>query len=117
MKLVLGGMASGKRDFVCALGYQKTDFGSTFDAPVLCSLNEWVRQQRKQQKEVLAELELQLKKAPDVTVICTEVGCGIVPMEREEREYRELVGRCCIVLAQQAEEVYRLHAGLAVRLK
>lgn len=50
-------------------------------------------------------------------VICDEVGCGVVPMERADRERREAIGRLCCQLAKQAQAVYRLQCGLAMRLK
>lgn len=50
-------------------------------------------------------------------VICDEVGCGVVPLERADRERREAVGRLCCALAREAQAVYRLQCGLAMRLK
>ena len=50
-------------------------------------------------------------------VICNEVGCGLVPIQAEERQRREAVGRLCCDLAREAEAVYRLQCGLAMRLK
>ena len=50
-------------------------------------------------------------------VVCDEIGCGIVPIEQEERERRERIGRLCIALACRAEQVIRMTAGLPVRIK
>ena len=50
-------------------------------------------------------------------VVCREVGCGVVPMDRGDRDRREAVGRLCCDLAREAEAVYRLQCGLAMRLK
>ena len=50
-------------------------------------------------------------------MICDEVGCGVVPLERADRERREAIGRLCCQLAQKAQAVYRLQCGLAMRLK
>ena len=38
-------------------------------------------------------------------------------MERHDRERREVIGRLCCQLAQEAQAVYRLQCGLAMRLK
>lgn len=46
-----------------------------------------------------------------------EVGCGIVPMERSERDYREAVGRAGQRIAGEADEVYRMMCGIPVRIK
>ncbi len=51
------------------------------------------------------------------TIVCAEIGCGIVPLAKEERIWREVTGRIACNLAAQADEVYKLEAGIAVRLK
>ena len=50
-------------------------------------------------------------------VACREVGCGVVPLDRADRDRREAVGRLCCDLAAQAEAVYRVNCGIAMRLK
>jgi len=50
-------------------------------------------------------------------VTLDEVGCGIVPMEKREREYREAVGAAGQLLASVADQVYRVLAGIPVRIK
>ena len=50
-------------------------------------------------------------------MICDEVGCGVVPVEKEEREYREQVGRMQIVLAKASESVERVICGIAQKIK
>ena len=49
--------------------------------------------------------------------ISDEVGCGIVPMDAFDREYREAVGRACCCLGEEAEEVWRVTAGIGQRIK
>ena len=46
-----------------------------------------------------------------------EVGGGIVPMDREERAWREACGRALCVLATHADQVTRVVCGIGVRLK
>ena len=46
-----------------------------------------------------------------------EVGCGIVPLEKSERNYREAVGHAGQMLAAAAVEVYRVQCGIAARIK
>ena len=53
----------------------------------------------------------------DVVIICDEVGGGIVPFSREERTFREAVGRICCRLAEQAESVELVRCGIARRIK
>ena len=42
---------------------------------------------------------------------------SVTPLDREDRDWRELVGRTCCALAETAEAVYRVHCGLGVRIK
>ena len=58
-----------------------------------------------------------LSDHPDGVIICDEVGCGVTPMDREDRAWRERVGRICCALAKDASAVYRVCCGLEVRLK
>ena len=62
-------------------------------------------------------LERLLEDRPDVVILCNEVGSGVVPMDREERAWRERVGRTCCALAEQAERVERLFCGIPTVLK
>ena len=50
-------------------------------------------------------------------IICDEIGCGLVPVDAFEREYREAAGRICTVLAEHADEVYRVVCGIGMRIK
>jgi adenosylcobinamide kinase/adenosylcobinamide-phosphate guanylyltransferase len=50
-------------------------------------------------------------------VIMDEVGYGIVPVDRAERDYREAVGRAGQMLASEADHVYRVICGIAQCIK
>ena len=54
---------------------------------------------------------------PDCILICDEIGNGIVPMEAEERTYRECTGRILEGLAAQADEVVRVVCGIGQKIK
>lgn len=58
-----------------------------------------------------------LDKSRDLLIVCDEIGCGLVPVDAFEREYREAVGCVCTELARYADEVYRVTCGIAVRLR
>ena len=46
-----------------------------------------------------------------------EMGCGIVPAEHGERQFREMNGRVNCLFAEQAEQVIRVIAGVGQRIK
>lgn len=71
----------------------------------------------KTQAEILAEL-LDIDQRHDkVCFICDEIGNGIVPIEKAERDYREVTGRILTELAEQAETVVRILCGLGQCIK
>lgn len=54
---------------------------------------------------------------PDAIIICNEIGCGIVPLDKAERLYRELTGGILVKLASKAEKVVRITCGIPQRIK
>ena len=54
---------------------------------------------------------------PGAIVVANEVGAGVVPMMKEDRMFREAVGRALCVIAQNAESVTRSVCGIGVRIK
>jgi adenosylcobinamide kinase / adenosylcobinamide-phosphate guanylyltransferase len=59
-----------------------------------------------------------LNKAPaSFVLVSNEVGLGIVPDNRMSRIYRDLLGRANQMLAQKADEVYLMVAGIPLRAK
>ena len=52
-----------------------------------------------------------------LVIVSNEVGLGIVPMHALSRAYRDILGRVNQRLAQHAERVYLMLAGLAVDIK
>ena len=63
------------------------------------------------------KIEKMWKNGNYPVLIVDEMGYGMVPMERTDRRYRELTGRITCKLAEQADEVYRVIAGIPQRLK
>lgn len=98
MILIIGGRGAGKREFAReTLGCDpKNTMPALHELDPLPSLEELLGYE---------------------AVICDEVGCGVVPLERADRERREAIGRLCCALAREAQAVYRLQCGLAMRLK
>ena len=50
-------------------------------------------------------------------IVSNEVGLGLVPDNRLGRLYRDLLGRVNQLLAEQADEVYLMVAGIPVEIK
>mgnify|MGYP004552460269 FL=1 len=50
-------------------------------------------------------------------LIFDDISCGVVPLEAEERAWRERTGRLAAALAQSSDEVWRVFFGLGERIK
>lgn len=127
MKLVIGGYAQGKLNYIlqknCRENYIVWDGTILADALpegktlIINHFHNWVKERILQggfpEKEILAFLE----KYPDSIIISDEIGNGIVPIDAFEREYRERTGRMLVELAGRAKEVERVICGIGQKIK
>ena len=58
-----------------------------------------------------------VRKDPELIIISSEVGYGIVPMDPAERRWREKTGRWMTRIAGECRKVYRVVSGIPVLLK
>ena len=101
--LIVGGMAQGKSAFARSL---------SSETELVDNLQDIVRQALDTGAPVPQASEFLGK-----TVVCTELGCGIVPLDAGEREWREQTGRLCCDIAALADCVYRVTCGIAQCIK
>lgn len=127
MKLVIGGYAQGKLNYV--LQKYKGEIGGVWDGEVPRSgggekgvvvinrLHDWIKESMAEggcpEEEIFAFLE----NCPNCVMISDEIGNGIVPIEAFEREYRERTGRILIALAEKADTVERVICGIGQKIK
>jgi adenosylcobinamide kinase / adenosylcobinamide-phosphate guanylyltransferase len=73
------------------------------------------------EKQVVAEIaelqECMRKFEASFIIVSNEVGLGLVPDNRMGRLYRDFLGRANQMLAQSADEVYLMVAGIPLRVK
>ncbi len=50
-------------------------------------------------------------------IISDEIGCGVVPVSKEERQIREETGRLLCEISAQADRVYRIICGIPTQIK
>ena len=109
MRLIIGGAHQGKLNYALSLGYTMADVATSLptDKPILYGLQALTREAP----------GLTAEDIPDCIVICDELGCGVVPLDYEDRAWRERTGRLCNELARRADHVDRIFCGLAMKLK
>ena len=125
MRLIIGGNTSGKLARVFEIGYNledifdctKQDMKKKIECKVLYKLNHLVDYLMKQSIEPKAFIRDLIAESNIEVIVCDEVGCGVVPMERYEREFRECVGRICCEIAKEATVVERVYCGIATVIK
>ena len=124
MRIITGGAFQGKRAFAEKLypGVEWTDGGRcALDEIRTCravyGFHEFVKRWLKQGKSWEELASLMLEENRDLILICDEIGCGLVPVDAFEREYRESTGRVMNALAEQAERVDRVVCGIGRRIK
>lgn len=122
MILITGGAFQGKREFA------KTRFGLSENDIIdggKCSISElanarYICNYELAVKRMIAEKNDPLKfteKLDCEIVIMNEIGCGIIPLEKSEREWREITGRAGCILADRAETVIRVCCGIPAIIK
>lgn len=132
MKLIIGGAFQGKRDFAfhlvekepgrALLADGETDsLDQALCCDILCGFQEYVRrffiEEADGDRKLREFIDCLIKENPGVIVTANELGCGIVPIEKNDRILRERSGDACQFLAGFSDEVYRVVCGLPVLIK
>ena len=127
MKLVIGGTAQGKLEYVLLKydvqknmvwdGVLPNDRKLNKNIVVINHFHQWVKSRMVSggcpEDEIMSFLDCN----EDCIIICDEIGNGIVPIDPFEREYREHTGRILVQLAMRAEEVERIICGIGQKIK
>lgn len=126
MILIIGGSSQGKTQFAKTLLKVEedkiTDGGScvleeAFTGPVLNKLQVLIQRLKEADFDAGRFILEGIKKNPEITIICDELGLGVVPVEQKDRERQELIGRIQCQIAQKADKVYRVHCSIPVLIK
>lgn len=106
MVLVVGGINQGKYAFAKSLSED-----------VVIDLQVEIRRCMEQGEDPWELAEQVQLQHPNGVITMAELGCGLIPIDAFEREYREVVGRISCELAKNAEAVYRVCCGIATQIK
>lgn len=108
MKLYIGGAGQGQE----ALARQENP-----QAEIIADFHTLVRRWIDDGLDVQKQTEMLCDEQPQAVIVSDEVGCGVVPMGRENRFWREQVGRAQCLIAARSEQVTRMLCGIGVRIK
>ena len=120
MFLIIGGAYQGKLDFA------KETFGVTDAQVYTCTVGEIDFSKRCIYKieeftcghpNPVAFFEANRELWQDSILIMQDIFCGVVPMEAENRAWRQRTGRLAQYLSREASQVSRIFCGLEQRLK
>ena len=105
MIFVTGPLYAGKREYI------RTALGLSEEAFAACAV--WDVQER-----ATGDLEQLADRLSEKDIVsATEIGGGVVPIDRNERLHREAAGRLACLLAEKADTVIRVCCGLPQLLK
>lgn len=108
MTFIIGGKYQGKRKYAKKLAKSPTTH--------IVNVMDFIDKQSTVE-EILEKLQQKREFSSKIIYICDEVGSGIVPLEKSEREWREKVGRISQYLANESSLVIRMISGIPIILK
>ncbi len=124
MILVTGGCFQGKTDYACNMFEIQRETAADgalcpleelYYTKLLYHFHEYIRRLIEAGQELSVE---RLKEEnPEIILVTNELGCGVVPTDKFDRNYREKTGRICCKIAKEADEVHRVVCGLGTVIK
>ncbi len=114
MKIIMltGGRAQGKTAFA-----ESRFPGAKLLDNYQCEVQRQLLAGQDPVKEAEKTMTALRRESGSTVIIIEEMGCGIVPLEREMRRYRDCNGRVACRIAAEADEVYRIFAGIGEKIK
>lgn len=126
MVMVTGGAFQGKRECLKSL-YGLSDkyiisgkdchIEDVFTAEAIADYHELVRRLIADNIDVSEFTGRFCRENTKAAVTVNEVGCGVIPLEKSDRFYREEVGRAGCIIAAHSETVIRVFCGIPQIIK
>ena len=126
MLLITGGAYQGKLKYAIEKsGLKESDIadGTTcseheiLEKPMVNHFHVIIKRLLEEGKDTEELINQILKLNPNIIIIGDELGCGIVPIEEFDRNYREITGRIYCKLAEHSSEVHRVICGIGMVIK
>ncbi len=133
MKLVIGGAHQGKLDYAkrTYVGRQSgtaeeefhwidgkdCSFEEVYTCGGIYNFELLIKRMMENGEDISGFTSLLARKNPEIVIVSTEIGYGLVPIDAFDREYREQTGRICTQLAELSSQVDRVVCGIGITLK
>ncbi|TKI70618.1 hypothetical protein FC756_06905 [Lysinibacillus mangiferihumi] len=130
MHVFIGGAYNGKTAYVervlkdyhyMVIDGDLPDVAPDCDALIIKNLEQWLIKHNLEEDEAIIQHILttlkSLEKNCVVYMIVTDMGRGVVPMEKQARLLRDTCGRLYQALFAEAKQVNRIWYGIAERIK
>lgn len=126
MKLITGGVFQGKKEYAKFRFELKDEdmtdgalasFEEIFQCRCMYHFHEWVKKGLKENWDFQGLEDRLLASNPRILLITNELGCGVVPIDAFDRNYRETTGRICTRIAAKSNQVIRVVCGIGTVIK
>ncbi|MCC8159930.1 MAG: bifunctional adenosylcobinamide kinase/adenosylcobinamide-phosphate guanylyltransferase [Oscillospiraceae bacterium] len=121
MRFVIGGKNSGKSAFVKnkygIADIPQADYDTVMTERAVKDFHLFIRKMMEDNRDIRSVTDKMLAENPDIIIISDEIGYGVVPMDKADREWRECVGRISCYIAENAEKVIRVICGIGNIIK
>lgn len=126
MIMITGGAFQGKKDCLKLLynipeneilNGAKCALNDAFIAAAVTNYHELVRRLINDGIDVIEFTQKLCRENKNAAVIINEIGCGIIPIEKSERIYREMAGKAGCIIAENSETVIRVFCGIPEAIK
>jgi len=126
MITIIGGAYQGKLEYATDRfgladdSIYRCDEGNT-DMPehkkIVYEIDKWILALVKADIDIAGAMRRFIAANADTVVICTDISCGVVPIDGTQRKWREAVGQSMVTLSHASNEVVRLFCGIPTRIK
>lgn len=125
MIFVIGGAFQGKTEFVMEQFHisgqdfmegESCELDKIYNAKVINHFECLIKRLMQAEEESNQVIDKLINKNKNCIVISTEIGSGLVPIDKFERDYRENVGRMCCKIAKNSSSIFRVQCGIATKI-
>lgn len=129
MKMIIGGAWQGKLDWAkdncpeVGEGQWADGKDCPLEAIYCCGgiydFQAYIRRLMKEEEEdrLVNLADRLIRQNPGLVIVSDEIGSGLVPVEKFDRDWREWTGRICTELAGYADQVIRVVMGIGIYIK